>query len=134
MFKKRIDFPSTKSAAEIKEEIRNLIRKEKFYPSHDPLEIKKLPFLFEPFSRNYKIQIEENTSPTQLSILGRMESKIELSIWIAAFVLIIILTRSLVVWEINSVILLPVIWIGWYTLVFYFPLKSDLLFLQSRLS
>ncbi|TMI90325.1 MAG: hypothetical protein E6H08_15235 [Bacteroidetes bacterium] len=81
MLKRKINFLSIKSRSEIEEEIRNLVRRQKFYAGNTIFDL-KIFFLVEILSTDYRVEVSEIYSGTDVTITGKTNLLVELTMWI----------------------------------------------------
>ena len=133
MLKRKINFLSIKSRSEIEEEIRNLIRRQKFYPRNTIFDL-RIFFIVEILSRDYKIEVSEIYSGTDVTITGKTNLFVELTMWIAFIAFLYQLFKLTISNEVIDYIdlLMPLVWVICQGCIFFLPIKKDLNFMKLK--
>ena len=135
MLKRTINFLSIKSRSEIEEEIRNLIRRQKFFAGNTIFDLRVFFFL-EIYSRNYTIEVSEIYSGTEVKVTGKTNLFVELTMWIAFIAFLYQLFKLTTSGDVIEYVdlFMPLIWIIWFGSIFFLPIKKDLNLIRSKLS
>ena len=134
MLKRKINFLSVKSRSEIEEEIRNLVRRQKFYAGNTIFDL-KIFFLVEILSRDYKIEVSEIYSGTDVTITGKTNLLVELTMWIAFIAFLYQFLKLAISNEVIDYVdlFMPLVWVICQGCIFFLPIKKDLNLIKSKL-
>lgn len=135
MLKRTINFLSIKTRSEIEEEIRNLLRRQEFYAGNSILDL-RIFFVSEILSRDYKIEVSEIYSGTEVKITGKMNLLIELTMWVAFIAFLYQFFKLTFSEEVIEYVdlFMPLVWIIVQGSIFFLPIKKDLNLIKSKLS